>query len=110
DELYVRCTVIGLEKENDAVGSVLPGTTVTYTLTLTVSDGPAEDVMVVDSLPVGLTDPSNISNGGVASADGSTITWDLGDLADGEYTLTYEATVADDVANGEELVNAAAAT
>jgi uncharacterized repeat protein (TIGR01451 family)/fimbrial isopeptide formation D2 family protein len=110
DDLYVRCTVIGLEKENDAVGSVLPGTTVTYTLTLTVTDGPAEDVMVVDSLPVGLEDPTNISDGGVASADGSTITWDLGDLADGEYTLTYEATVADDVANGEELVNAAAAT
>ena len=110
DELYVRCTVIGLEKENDAVGSVLPGTTVTYTLTLTISDGPAEDVMVVDSVPVGLGDPTNISDGGVASADGSTITWELGDLADGEYTLTYEATVADDVANGEELVNAAAAT
>ena len=110
DEIDVRCTVISLDKANDAVGSVLPGTTVTYTLTLTVDDGPAEGVTVVDSLPVGLENPTSISDGGVASADGSTITWDLGDLADGEYTLTYQATVADDVANGDELVNAAAAT
>jgi len=108
--ITVRCPTIALEKENDAVGSVLPGTTVTYTLTLTVDDGPADDVMVVDTLPVGLENPTNISDGGEPSADGSSITWDLGDLADGEYTLTYEATVADDVENGEELVNAAAAT
>jgi len=110
DTLLVKCPTIGLEKENDAVGSVLPGTTVTYTLTLTVDDGPAEDVTVVDSLPVGLVNPTSISDGGVYDAVEHTITWDLGDLADGEYTLTYEATVADDVENGEELVNAAAAT
>ena len=55
--ITVRCPTIGLDKENDAVGSVLPGTTVTYTLTLTVTDGPAEDVMVVDLLPEGLDDP-----------------------------------------------------
>jgi|GEM_PF-6507027 len=110
DSIEVRCPEITLDKENDAVGSVLPGTTVTYTLTLTVDDGPADDVMVVDSLPVGLENPTSISNGGVFDDATSTITWDLGDLADGEYVLTYQATVADDVENGEELVNAAAAT
>ena len=82
----------------------------TYTLTLTVTDGPAEDVMVVDLLPEGLDDPTNISDGGDFEPLTRTITWDLGDLATGEYVLTYDAVVADDVENGEELVNAAAAT
>lgn len=109
DSIEVRCPEITLDKENDAVGSVLPGTTVTYTLTLTVDDGPADGVMVADSLPVGLESPTNISNGGVFDETTNMITWDLGELADGEYTLTYQATVADDVENGEELVNAAAA-
>ena len=106
----VKCPTITLEKENDAVGSVLPGTTVTYTLTLTVSDGPANDVMVVDEMPEGLEDPTDISDGGSFDEATNTITWDLGDLNDGIYELTYNAVVADDVEHGEELVNAAAAT
>ena len=109
-DIRVRCPEISLDKENDAVGPVLPGTTVTYTLALTVSDGPAQDVMVIDSLPIGLDNPTDISDGGVYDGVAHAITWDLGELADGTYTLTYEATVADDVANGAELVNAAAAT
>ena len=60
----VKCPTIALEKENDAVGSVLPGTTVAYTLTLTVDDGPADDVTVIDVMPVGLEDPTDISDGG----------------------------------------------
>ncbi len=108
-DILVKCPTIGLEKTNDAVGSVLPGTTVTYTLTLTVDDGPANDVVVVDVMPVGLGSPTDISNGGIEDPAG-TITWNLGDLDDGEYTLTYKAVVADDVENGEELTNAAAAT
>ena len=108
--IEVRCPTIGLEKENDAVGSVLPGTTVAYTLTLTVADGPAEDVVVTDVMPVGLEDPTDISDGGLFDASTRTITWQLGDLNDGTYELTYNAVVADDVENGEELVNAAAAT
>ncbi|HYI66735.1 MAG TPA: SpaA isopeptide-forming pilin-related protein [Candidatus Limnocylindrales bacterium] len=107
--ILVRCPTIGLEKANDAVGSVLPGTEVIYTLTLTVDDGPAKDVQVIDVLPVGLENPHDISNGGTESPAG-TITWNLGDLADGEYTLTYRAVVADEVENGEELVNVASAT
>jgi len=110
DSILVKCPTITLEKENDAVGSVLPGTTVTYTLTLTVSDGPANDVEVIDVLPVGLEDPTDISDGGSFDATTRTITWELGDLNDGTYELTYNAVVADDVEHGDELVNAAAAT
>jgi hypothetical protein len=67
-------------------------------------------VVVVDVLPVGLDNPTDISDGGVYVPATRTITWELGDLADGEYELTYQAVVADDVENGDELVNAAAAT
>jgi uncharacterized repeat protein (TIGR01451 family)/fimbrial isopeptide formation D2 family protein len=106
----VRCPTIALDKENDAVGSVLPGTTVAYTLTLTIDDGSARDVVVTDVMPVGLENPTDISHGGTFDASTRTITWQLGDLNDGTYELTYDAVVADDVENGEELVNAAAAT
>jgi uncharacterized repeat protein (TIGR01451 family)/fimbrial isopeptide formation D2 family protein len=114
DSITVGCPTIGLQKENDAVSSVLPGETVTYTLTLTVDDpirddGVARDVVVSDLLPIGLESPTAISDGGTYDAGNHEITWELGDLPEGEYTLTYQATVADDVANGEELVNAAAA-
>ncbi len=110
DSLLVKCPEITVEKTNDAVGSVLPGATVTYTLTLTVDDGPAEDVMVVDAMPDGLEGPTDISDGGVFDDTTGTITWTLGDLADGEYTLTYQAVVSDDVEQGDELVNVASAT
>ena len=110
DTILVKCPEITLDKENDSVGSVLPGTEVTYTLTLTVEDGPAEDVQVVDALPAGLENPTDISDGGLFDSTTGTITWSLGGLADGEYTVTYQAVVANDVENGEELINAAAAT
>ena len=109
-DLTVKCPTISLLKENDTDAPVLPGTTVTYTLTLTVDDGPANEVEVVDALPAGLEDPTNISDGGIFDDTAGTITWSLGDLADGEYTLTYQATVAADAEHGDELVNAAAAT
>ena len=113
--ILVSCPEISIEKENDAVGSVLPGTTVGYTLTLNVNDeglenGEATDVTVIDVMPVGLESPTNISDGGTFDAATRTITWELGNLGEGTYELTYDATVADDVENGEELVNAAAAT
>ncbi len=110
DSILVQCPEITVEKTNDAVGSVLPGATVTYTLTLTVDDGPADDVVVVDAMPDGLENPTGISDGGVFDDTTGTITWTLGELADGEYTLTYQAVVADDVEQGDELVNVASAT
>ena len=108
--IVVKCPEIGILKANDAVGSVLPGTEVTYTLTLSISDGPADDVQVIDSMPDGLESPTEISDGGVFDATAGSITWNLGDLADGEYALTYQAVVSDDVEQGDELVNVASAT
>ena len=118
--ILVSCPEIALEKVNDAVGSVLPGKTVEYTLTLTVNDdglenGEAIDVTVYDVIPVGLQNPTNFDDGGIggtASYDSTTrtVTWGLGDLGEGMYELTYQATLAAGVANGAVLVNAAEAT
>ncbi len=78
-----------------SVFSVMPGDSVTYTLTYS-NDSPvnATDVTVVDDLPTGVTFVG-ATGGGVYDSDARTITWDLGDLAslDGPYTLTYEVTV-----------------
>jgi fimbrial isopeptide formation D2 family protein len=106
----VKCPTIELLKENDAGEPVLPGTPVHYTLTLTVTDGPAENVVIKDVLPVGLDDPTDISDGGTFTSGDRTITWNLGDLDDGVYELTYTAAVSADAENGDALVNVAAAT
>ena len=113
--ILVSCPEIELEKVNDAVGSVLPGTTVKYTLTLTVSDegledGIATDVMVFDKMPIGLENPTLITPDGTFDSGTRTITWSLGDLAEGTYELSYSAVVSNNVANGAVLVNAAEAT
>ena len=105
--ILVRCPTVEIVKVNDQPDPVLPGTLVHYTLTVTVGDGPADDVMVTDTLPEGLDAPTSISNGGLYDASTRTITWDLGDLEDGSYELTYQAAVSLDAEQGDELVNLA---
>ncbi len=106
----MKCPTIGLTKVNNQADPVLPGTVVSYTLTLTVSDGPAKDVVVSDLLPLGLDAPTSISNGGTYEGGTRTITWNLGDLADGSYELTYQAAVSAGDEHGDVLVNVATAT
>ena len=108
--ITVKCPTIGLTKVNNQADPVLPGTVVSYTLTLTVSDGPAKDVVVSDLLPLGLDAPTSISNGGTYEGGTRTITWNLGDLADGSYELTYQAAVSAGDEHGDVLVNVATAT
>jgi uncharacterized repeat protein (TIGR01451 family) len=105
----VACPLIKIEKSNDAIAPVLPGTTVNYSLIVTVTDGPASDVVVVDMLPAGLDDPTNISDGGTWDSSTRTILWDLGDL-DGVKELTYQAAVSADDTNGQVLKNVAVVT
>ena len=76
---HVQCPRVEIEKTNNQPDPVLPGTVVAFTLEVTVTDGPAEDVVVVDTLPAGLGDPTSISDGGVWDGTTRTITWDLGD-------------------------------
>jgi uncharacterized repeat protein (TIGR01451 family)/fimbrial isopeptide formation D2 family protein len=108
--ITVKCPTIAIEKTNDQPDPVLPGTIVSYTLTVTVSDGPAADVVVTDVLPFGLDAPASISDGGTYEGGTRTLSWNLGDLADGSYELTYQAAVSLDAEQDDELVNVAIVT
>jgi uncharacterized repeat protein (TIGR01451 family) len=110
DSILVKCAEVAIVKTNNQPNPVLPGTNVTFTLNVTVSDGPAEDVVVVDTLPAGFGAPTAISDGGTYSATTREITWNLGVLADGSFELTYQAAVSAGVAHGSQLVNVAVVT
>jgi uncharacterized repeat protein (TIGR01451 family)/fimbrial isopeptide formation D2 family protein len=108
--ITVKCPTISIVKVNNQPNPVLPGTVVSYTVTVTVSDGPAKSVVVKDVLPAGLDAPTSISNGGTYAAATRTITWNLGDLANGSYGLTYQAAVSAGAAQGAVLTNVATVT
>ncbi|HEX6140261.1 MAG TPA: Ig-like domain-containing protein, partial [Candidatus Limnocylindria bacterium] len=108
--VLVKCPTVEIVKVNNQPNPVLPGTVVSYTLTVTVDDGPANDVVVNDVLPLGLDAPTSISDGGTYSGGTRTITWNLGDLADGDYELSYQAAVSAGVAHGAVLTNVAVVT
>jgi fimbrial isopeptide formation D2 family protein len=82
-------------KTNGTSGSVIPGTAVDFAVTLDVTNGPIESLIIVDQLPDGIavTDETTISDGGLYDATANTITWMLTDVEDGEL-LTYEAVVS----------------
>ena len=70
---------------------------VTFTNAISNS-GPdtAQNVVVTDVLPAGLTNVSDISNGGVFNAGTSTLTWNLSSLASGAaVSLTFVAQISD---------------
>ncbi len=103
-----NANTISIAKSNDSnPNGVLPGTSVDFTLTLTVTNGPIQTVVVQDTLPSGLSNPTSISDGGTAS--GQVISWTLSNVPDGVTTLTYSATVALGTAPGT-LTNHAAIT
>jgi fimbrial isopeptide formation D2 family protein len=108
--ITVKCPLVSIEKVNDQPNPVLPGTVVSYSLTVTVSDGPAKGVVVTDVLPLGLDAPTSISDGGLYDGGTRTITWNLGDLDNGSYELTYQAAVSLDAEHGDVLTNVAVVT
>src|SRR4029077_7346718 len=72
----IACPTISIAKSNDSnPNGVVPGTTVKYTLTLTVSNGPIDDVTIVDTLPTGIGTATSISNGGTYDSGTNKITW-----------------------------------
>ena len=108
--IHVNCPTVAIEKSNDQSDPVLPGTVVSYTLTVTVGDSQASDVVVTDTLPLGLDAATSISSDGTYDDATRTITWELGDLDPGSYPLTYQAAVSLDAGQGDELVNLAVVT
>ena len=101
----VTCPLIAITKSNDQPEPVLPGTEVTYTLKVSVSEGPATDVTVVDTLPAGLDDPTAISDGGTWTGADRTITWHFASLPNGDKFLSYKAAVSQTDENGDSLTN-----
>ncbi len=99
---------VDIAKVNDAEGPVTRGSTVHYSLTVTVSDGPAHDVVVTDALPDGITyktDTANPSSSVALSADGRTLTWMAGTLATGTHTFTYDGLVDNDAPVNADITN-----
>ena len=92
DETTVLVQNIVVNKTNGTSGAVVPGTVVDFTLTLDVTNGPIDDVVIEDQLPAGIGNATDISDGGIYDSTANTITWTLEDVVDNE-TLTYKATV-----------------
>ena len=99
-QLLVQNVVV--TKTNGSEGAVVPGTVVDFALTLDVSNGPIDELTIVDQLPAGLTvvDVTTISDGGLYDATANTITWMLAEVADGEL-LTYKAAVSASATAGQ---------
>ena len=97
-DVVVRNPGTGIAKSVDDEDHVVArGQTLEYTLTLTVSDGPVTEAVVTDELPDFQTFVS-ASDGGTESE--GVITWELGTLETGTYTLTYTVTVDADAPTG----------
>ena len=92
-ETDVRVQHISVDKTNGVEGAVVPGTVVDFTLTLDVTNGPIENITIVDELPDGISGATDISGGGLYDATTNDITWVLEDVVDNQ-TLTYKATVS----------------
>jgi uncharacterized repeat protein (TIGR01451 family) len=99
---------LALTKTSDAVGSVPPGATVVYTLTVT-NNGPAgaTNVVVVDTLPVGVTWVSDTCAAGPPV--GQVLTWNVGALPNAGSAVC-DITVTVDVGASGTLINSATAS
>ncbi len=111
DDIDVRCPGVGLDKEVDD-DLVEPNQTVTYTIRVSVTEGPVSNAVVTDELPAGQTyvvgssspfEPT-VTNGG------KTLTWTFLSLVSGDpsVTITYDVTIDADATgvpqeNGAEV-------
>ena len=99
DDAIVRVPAVNIDKTADD-HLVEPNQVVTFTLNVQVVNGPVTNAIVTDTLPVGQTyvaDSSSPSEPTV-SADGRTLTWNLGTLNNGDpaVTITYDVTIDGD--------------
>lgn len=102
--VHVVSPSIGILKTVDDADHVVgQGQLLTYSLALTVVNGPVTQSVVSDPLPVGQEFVS-ASDGGTFDNATRTINWDLGTLQSGDpvMVLTYQVTVAADAQPGDE--------
>ncbi len=103
----VRCPTIEIDKSNDdADGIVGHGQTVTYTIHVTVGEGPVSNAELTDELPAGQTYVAGSQTANPAATsfavqpDGS-LKWTWASLAT-EATVTYEVTIDADAPAGDQ--------
>ena len=110
DSVNVRCPEIDLDKShNDADGIVGKGQTVTYTLNVTVVEGPVTNAVVTDELPAGQTyvdgsqDSVPAATSFEVSDDGRTLTWTFASLDNAGAQITYDVTIDADAPIGDQV-------
>jgi len=110
DIAFVRVPGINIDKSADD-DLVEQNQTVTYTLVVTVGNGPVTDAVVTDTLPAGQTyvAGSSIVAGSasepVVTDGGKTLTWALGTLKneDSPLTITYDVTIDADATTATQV-------
>jgi uncharacterized repeat protein (TIGR01451 family) len=93
-----------------ASGTVVPaGSTIAYTVTVSnTGQVPIVNAPVVDTLPAFVTAvPGSVSDSGVLSADGRTITWTVSLPVGGSKAFTYTGLVGANAPPNSQLVNKA---
>jgi|GEM_PF-2483211 len=106
----VRCPDVDIEKTADD-DVVEPNQTVTYTIGVTVVEGPVTNAVITDDLPVGQTyvagsaESDNVADEPTVSPDGRTLTWTFASLDSGDPTLviTYDVTIDADATGAGQL-------
>lgn len=99
---------ISLDK-TDTPDPVKAGENITYTLAYAVFDAPVSGLKLVDTLPANTTFVS-ASNGGTYDNTTNKVTWDLGTVNPGSYTVTLTIKVAGSITNGTLIINTAVLT
>ena len=109
DSTAVRCPDIDIDKtSDDDDGIVGKGQTVTFTINVTVAEGPVSDAVLTDVLPVGQTyvdgsqDSTPAATNFEVSADGRTLTWTWDSLDNDGAVVTYDVTIDEDAAIGDQ--------
>lgn len=86
-------------------GSTQVGDTLTYEITFTLTED-CSSVVVTDDVPANTTlVDGSISDGGTVSS--GTITWDLGALGAGTYTVSFKVTVDESAVTVDTITNTA---
>ncbi len=86
-------------------GSAQVGDTLTYEVTFTLTKD-CTSVVVTDDVPANTTlVDGSVSDGGVEA--GGTITWDLGALDAGTYTVSFQVTVDESAVTADAITNTA---
>lgn len=97
--------VLDTDEESVDGGSAQVGDTLTYEVTFTLTKD-CTSVVVTDDVPANTTlVDGSVSDGG--SVSGGTITWDLGALDAGTYTVSFQVTVDESAVTADAITNTA---